>query len=164
MVPAIRPIRQEDAASFNTAVGVVARERRYLYFIDAPPMADTDAVVRRAIAIGTPLFVLADGNDVVGWCNIFGLPREVQAHVGVVAMGLLPEWRDKGWGTRLMQTALAAADAYGFTRIELTVYANNLRAKALYSKLGFVEEGVRRRSVRIDDVFQDEIMMARVTV
>jgi RimJ/RimL family protein N-acetyltransferase len=158
----IRPVRLTDAVSFNAAVGVVAREKRYLYFIDTPPLADTEAVVRRAVELGAPLHVLADGDAVVGWCNIFSLPRPVQAHVGVVAMGLLPAWRDQGCGTRLMQSALLAADDYGFTRIELTVYASNPRAAALYRKLGFVEEGVKRRSVIIDGVPFDEIMMARL--
>ena len=114
------------------------------------------------LAKGTPLLVLLDGEDVVGWCNIFSLPRVVQAHVGVVAMGLKPEWRNQGWGTRLMHTALADADAFGFTRIELSVYASNPRAAALYRKLGFTEEGIKRQSVRIGETWFDEIMMARL--
>lgn len=160
----LRSIRAGDAASFNAAVGIVAREKRYLYFTDAPPLADTEAVVHRALDLGTPLLVVADGDSVLGWCNIFALPRPVQAHVGIVAMGLLPAWRGQGWGTRLLQQALAAADAYGFTRIELTVYAGNLRAAALYRKLGFVEEGRKRHAVRIDGVYLDEIIMARLRV
>ena len=158
----IRPIRAADAASFNAAVGIVAREKRYLYFTDAPPLADTEAVVRRALELRTPLLVLADGDSVLGWCNIFSLPRPIQSHIGVVAMGLLPAWREQGWGTRLLGQALAAADAFGFTRIELTVYAGNLRAAALYRKLGFVDEGVKRNAVLMDGVYLDEIMMARL--
>jgi len=162
MAVEIRQVRSSDAASFNAAVGVVAREKRYLYFTEAPPLADTETVVRRAIEHGTPLLVLADGDAVLGWCNIFTLPRPVQAHIGVVAMGLLPDWREQGWGSRLMQLALDAADDRGFTRIELTVYATNDRARALYRKLGFVEEGVKRRSVVIDGTAFDEVMMARL--
>ena len=157
----IRQIREEDVPSFNAAIGIIARERRYLYLIDTPPMADTAAMVARTVKDGTPHHVLVDGDRVVGWCNILPPPRPARAHVGIVAMGLLPEWRDKGWGTRLMQSALAAANAFGFTRVELTVFANNLRAQALYRKLGFVEEGIKRDSVRIDDVSIDEIIMAR---
>jgi RimJ/RimL family protein N-acetyltransferase len=158
----IRQIRLPDAASFNAAVGVVARERRYLYFTDTPPLAETEAVVRRAVEAGTPLLVLVHGDAVVGWCNIFPQPRPVQSHVGVVAMGIVPAWRDQGWGSRLMTAALAAADGYGYRRIELTVYASNPRARALYRKLGFVEEGCKRGSVSIDGTDLDEIMMARL--
>ncbi len=162
MTTKIRQIREEDIESFREAVDVVARERRYLYLTEAPPIEQLAAMVRANIARGSPHLVLVDGDLVVGWCNIFPVGRPVQAHVGFVAMGLRPEWRDKGLGTNLMQQALAASDAYGFTRIELTVYADNARARALYRKLGFVEEGVKRQSVIIDGVAFDEIIMARV--
>ncbi len=161
MPPVIRQIREEDVPSLNAAVGIVARERRYLYLTDTPPIAETAAIVAQAVRDGAPHHVLVDGDRIVGWCNILPPPRPVRAHAGIVAMGLLPKWRDKGWGTRLMQSALAAADTFGLTRIELTVYANNPRAQALYRKLDFVQEGIKRDSVLMDGVLLDEIMMAR---
>lgn len=160
----IRQIREEDIESFRSAVDVVARELRYLYLTEAPPIEELQAMVRGVLAKGTPLIVLLDGDDVVGWCNIFSLQRAVQAHVGMVAMGLMPEWRDQGWGTRLMQAALADADIFGFSRIELTVLTTNARAAALYRKLGFIEEGTKRQSVRLGDTYFDEIMMARLSL
>ena len=158
----IRQIRETDIESFREAVDVVARERKYLHLTEAPPLATIEQMIRRNIGRGSPLLVLVDGEKVVGWCNIEPLGRAVQAHVGGVAMGILPDWRDRGLGTRLMRDALAAADAFGYRRIELSVYPSNPRAHALYRKLGFVEEGVKRRSVLIDGVFYDEILMAIV--
>ena len=161
MLPDIRQIREDDIASFREAVDIVARERRYLYLTEAPALDAVRAFVTGNIAKGTPHLVLVEGRRVVGWCTITGQARPVQAHLGSVAMGLVPGWRDRGWGTKLMQQALAAGDAFGFERVELTVFTSNPRAQALYRKLGFVEEGVKRRSVRIDAVYLDEIMMAR---
>jgi len=158
----IRQIREADIASFREAVDVVAREREYLYLTEAPPIATIEQMIRRNIGRGSPLLVLADGEKIVGWCNIEPLGRAVQAHVGGVAMGIVPEWRDRGFGTRLMREALAAADAFGYSRVELSVFASNPRAQAVYRKLGFVVEGVKRRSVQIDGVFHDEIIMAIV--
>ena len=48
----------------------------------------------------------------------------------------------------------------GLTRIELTVRADNLNAKALYEKLGFVHEGLRRRAMRVDGAYFDSNAMA----
>jgi RimJ/RimL family protein N-acetyltransferase len=48
----------------------------------------------------------------------------------------------------------------GLHRIDLDVYADNLRAKALYEKVGFVKEGVARDGVCIDGRFIDVIQMA----
>lgn len=162
MEPEIRQIREEDIDSFREAVDIVARERRYLYLTEAPPIDSLRTFVRGNIEKGCPHLVLMSASTVVGWCTIVPLGRPVQSHVGGVAMGLRPEWRDRGWGTRLMQAALEAGDRFGLTRIELTVYANNPRAQALYHKLGFAEEGVKRNSVRLDGIYFDEIMMARL--
>ena len=84
------------------------------------------------------------------------------AHVGILGMALLPAYRGRGLGWRLMAEALTTADAFGFSRVQLGVFASNERAVALYRNMGFVEEGVRRRMILIDGVFHDEIMMARV--
>jgi len=39
------------------------------------------------------------------------------------------------------------------------VFATNLRARRLYESLGFEEEGVRRRHVRIRGEYVDEALM-----
>jgi RimJ/RimL family protein N-acetyltransferase len=51
--------------------------------------------------------------------------------------------------------------AFGFTRIQLEAFATNARAIALYRKVGFVDEGVRRQALCIDGVFIDEVLMAK---
>lgn len=157
----VRQIREEDIESFHAAVDVVARERRFLALLDAPPMERARAFVQRNIEKGYPQFVATTDRQVVGWCNIPPAARKVMAHVGDLFMGLLPNWRGQGLGERLLLKSLVAADAFGYLRIELGVFADNARAAALYRKAGFVEEGIKRRAILIDGVFHDEIIMAR---
>jgi RimJ/RimL family protein N-acetyltransferase len=47
----------------------------------------------------------------------------------------------------------------GFAKAELAVFAPNRRARRLYESLGFIEEGIRRRHVRIRGEYVDEILM-----
>ena len=75
-------------------------------------------------------------------------------------MGLLPAVRGQGIGQRLMEAALKAAQSYGFTRVELAVRADNVRAIALYERLGFVREGVLRNGFCVDGVYFDVYTMA----
>ena len=70
-------------------------------------------------------------------------------------MGLLPAWRGRGVGRRLLEATVAKARCEGFKRIELDVYADNPRAIALYEKAGFVREGIVRDASLIDGVFRD---------
>jgi RimJ/RimL family protein N-acetyltransferase len=158
----VRPIREDDIESFHATVDAVARERKFIARLEAPPIEQVRAFIQRNIEKGYPQFVAVSDRQVVGWCNIPPMAREVMAHVGDLFMGLKPEWRGQGLGARLLREALAAADACGYRRIELGVFAGNANAAALYRKAGFVEEGVKRRAILIDGVFHDEIIMARL--
>ena len=67
-----------------------------------------------------------------------------------------------GLGTILIKEALEAARKMGCEQVELGVYSDNERARALYRKLGFEEWGVVRNAYRLKDgAYCDEIMMGR---
>ena len=40
--------------------------------------------------------------------------------------------------------------------------APNMRARSLYGRMGYVEEGVKRDSMFVDGGFVDEVMMAKI--
>ncbi len=86
-----------------------------------------------------------------------GRPRGT---AGFSASGLLPEWRGRGLGRRLIERALEAARAFPLARVELAVRADNARAIALYRKVGFEVEGRRQRAMLVDGVYYDDIIMA----
>jgi RimJ/RimL family protein N-acetyltransferase len=157
----VRQIREEDIGSFHAALDAVAREHAYLALLQAPPIERASAFVRRNIENGYPRLVAIAAGE-VGWCNILPATREVMAHVGDLFMGLLLPWRGQGLGERLLRESLAAADAFGYLRIELGVFATNARAAALYRKAGFVKEGIKRKAILIDGVFHDKVIMARL--
>lgn len=157
--PRIIPIAEEHIEGFCAAVDCVARERRYLAFLEGPPLDSSRAFVRDNIAQGHPHYVALDGGRVVGWCDITPPGRPVYAHGGILGIGVLPAWRGKGTGRRLMAATLAAARARGLKRVGLTVYDHNERAAALYRKMGFAVEGRQRKACLIDGVYHDVILM-----
>ncbi|MDX2156684.1 MAG: GNAT family N-acetyltransferase [Hyphomicrobiaceae bacterium] len=160
MLSEIRQIREHDIDSFYDTFSMVVRESRYLAFLEPPPIEATRAFVRRNIECDFPQRVAIVDDKVVGWCDITPPGREVMAHVGILGIALHPAWRNQGLGGRLMRAALDAAWAFGFLRVELDVFSHNVRAQALYRKLGFLDEGVKRRRILIDGHFHDEMMMA----
>lgn len=155
-------ITEAHIGRFREAVDAVARERRYLALLKAPSEENTRKYVEDNIRTGWPHFVALDGERVIGWCDIHSLQRDIFAHAGVLGMGIVDGYRGQGIGEALMRATLAAAKARGLTRVELSVREHNLRAKKLYEKFGFVEEGVKRRGVRVDGVYEDLICMARL--
>ena len=148
-------------AGFNHCVGVVARERHYIGLTEPPPM-DASLQFWRAVLAGNGVHLVAvDANDrVIGWCDIVRFSLAGFDHVGRLGMGLLPDARGKGLGRRLILAAIDSARERGFERVELDVFASNTRAKALYERVGFVEEGVRRRARKLDGQYDDDVIMA----
>ena len=158
----IVPIAEEHIAGFHAAVDSVARERRYLAMLQAPPLEESADWVRGNLRKGNPQFVALVEGQVVGWCDVFPEKRETMAHGGVLGMGVLEGYRGKGIGASLMRATLEHARKTGFTRVELTVREDNLRAKALYDKAGFAVEGRKRKAALFDGRHYDLILMALV--
>jgi RimJ/RimL family protein N-acetyltransferase len=154
------PIAEPHIEGFRAAVDSVARELRYLAFLQAPPLEDARKFVRENIAARTPqLVALADGK-VVGWCDALPKPRPALRHTGVLGLGVIEPYRGRGIGPALLEATLAVAKAYGLTRIELTVRVDNERAKRLYERFGFVVEGLCKRHMRINGQYHDSYLMA----
>ncbi len=157
----IVPTTEAHIEGLQRCVDAVARERRWLGFVEGPPLVQTRAFVGMILAgAGVQFVALNDADEVVGWCDVVRLDQESFRHGWRLGMGLLPTVRGRGVGRRLAEAAIAAAKAQGAERIELEVFASNTRAIALYEKLGFLREGVKRRARKLDGEFDDIVMMA----
>lgn len=147
--------------SLYQALDVVAREKKYLAQTQAPPWENSLAFYRSVLAQGFPHVVAVDVDDkVVGWCDVSPVFGHSRAHIGILGIALLPEARGRGLGAQLLQAAIDRSWARGLTRIELSVRADNLNAKALYERLGFEHEGLARRASLIDGTYHDAFRMA----
>lgn len=156
----IIPITEEHIESFWSAVDSVARERKYLAFLEGPPINTTRDFVLGNIEGNWPHFVAVCEGRVIGWCDISPLNRPVFAHVGSLGIGLLESYRRLGIGKKLMQAAIQKAEQKGLTRIELSVREKNKPAIALYEKLGFKIEGFHKNAVCIEGKYENHIFMA----
>jgi RimJ/RimL family protein N-acetyltransferase len=157
----IVPITEEHISGFRAAVDAVARERRYLAFLEAPPLENVTRFVLDNIEHGYPQFVVTSADTVVGWCDVLpNRTRVIYSHCGTLGVGLLPDFRGKGIGRKLMGQTIDAAFAFGLTRIELTVREENVNAIALYKSLGFEIEGLHRNAVRIEGQYENLYSMA----
>ena len=158
----ILPMTPDHIDGFHRTLDYIARERRYLAFLEAPPLDSTRAFVLDLIRRGCPQYVAVAEGEVVGWCDLTPKDRPVYAHAGVLGMGLLPPFRGRGLGTRLMTTVLAAARRARLHRVELTVRETNAPAIALYVKMGFEVEGRFRDAVEVEGVYENVLGMARL--
>ena len=158
-------ISEEHIAGFRSAVDFVAREQKYLAFLEAPSLESTTAFVLNNIKQNYPQFVVINNGSVVGWCDVIpNNSRIIHSHCGTLGIGLLPEFRGKGIGRKLMVEAIHASFGIGLTRIELAVRKTNANAIALYKSLGFEIEGLHRCAVRIEGQYEDQYSMALLRI
>ncbi len=156
----IVPITEKHIDGFWAAVDSVARELKYLAFLEGPPINTTRDFVLQNIEGNWPHFVALCDDRVVGWCDISALDRPVFAHIGSLGMGVLASYRGQGIGKKLIHAAIQQAEQKGLTRIELTVREQNKRAIALYEQFGFEKEGIHKNAVRINGTYENHIFMA----
>jgi ribosomal protein S18 acetylase RimI-like enzyme len=155
----IVPIAEAHIAGFHAVLDRVARQRKYLALVEAPPLAVTREFVLRNIEQGVPQSVALDGRDVVGWCDILPDSRATCRHCGRLGMGVDPDYRGRGIGRRLLAATLEAAQRRGIERIELQVLESNEIAISLYKRFGFEQEGFLRNARKLDGQYENKISM-----
>ena len=160
MIPTIAPLSETKFEGLHRVIGSVAREKKFLASTDAAPQAEAYSFFRNILTRNFPYYIVAHGESVVGWCDVSPVFGGSRAHIGVLGMGLLPEYRHQGLGAQLLDAALTHAWRIGLRRVELTVRADNLNARRLYEKFGFESEGLNRRASLIDAEYQDIVPMA----
>ncbi|MCP8968197.1 GNAT family N-acetyltransferase [Ectobacillus ponti] len=160
MTVAIRPVEIRDAAALHR---IYIQEDVLPYMVFLPSMRP-EAVENRLRNLGPQEyeFVAELDGKVAGFIGMSqGQGR--RSHRGDLFIGVDSARHGSGIGSALLTKMLDLADNWlMLERIELGVLATNPKAKALYERFGFVEEGVRRGSLKADGSFVDEIMMARL--
>jgi putative acetyltransferase len=99
--------------------------------------------------------------------GMIGLQRSEQrrAHAANLGMAVHDDYAGRGCGRALLEAVIDQADLWlNLIRLELSVWADNDRAIALYEHRGFVREGLHRAYAWRDGAYADAIAMARVRV
>ena len=109
------------------------------------------------------LFLVAERDGtVVGNAGLTPMTHVRRRHVMGLGMAVARTAQRQGVGTALMQALVDWADRWAqVLRLELTVFADNAAAIALYRKFGFEIEGTHRGFALRDGVFVDVHSMAR---
>jgi RimJ/RimL family protein N-acetyltransferase len=121
------------------------------------------AFLEKTAASDNCLYLVAEVNGViVGALNFTGGKRAALRHAATLGVSVRPAWQG-AVGTALLTEAIRRAKTSGvLRRLDLLVYADNLRAIRLYERHGFEREGVRKKAVFRNGEFIDNIEMAMI--
>jgi len=100
------------------------------------------------------------GPEILGIAGFAVRQGEKESHKGLLwGMYVRPEARGAGVARRLVDAVIEfARDRVEL--IQLSVVMGNEQARRLYARLGFVEYGIERNSLKHDGRYYDEILMA----
>ncbi len=161
----LREYRQDDFPHIRKWVNDRATTE-YLSPIFWFPQTETDTTdfLNRAMraAPNAAYFVIADIKDesYIGQMDIFEINWKIRKGVLGTVIGS-ESARGKGYGTEALQLLQDYAfGVLGLERLELDVYAENVRAVHCYEKAGFKHEGTRRHAAMVNGAYADVHMMA----
>ncbi|WP_205028027.1 GNAT family N-acetyltransferase [Oleisolibacter albus] len=156
----IRARRLEDWQQIEA----MTQQPRFLHNTLRLPFRNPEEARRRLEAVkpeDTAIVAELDGL-VVGAADLTR-GRGRRAHSAVLGIGVHDGHQGQGIGTALLRTLVDAADLWlGLHRIELTVFADNAAAIALYRRFGFTEEGRLRDYALRAGGYADCLAMARL--
>lgn len=163
----IRSIAVDDAASMIDYLNEIAGESDNLTF-GAGELTITEAIeitiIEEALASTTDLFLVAEcDGEIIGNLKFGNNRRKRLEHYGEFGISVLAACWGNGIGTELLNYLIAwAKENPVITKINLSVREDNLHGISIYSKLGFVQEGLITRSFKIDGKYYSAYAMGLI--
>jgi len=84
------------------------------------------------------------------------------SHTAYIITGIRKAYHRQGIGSKFFNMLDEWARENGIVRLELTVECVNIGAKHLYERHGFTVEGIRSKSMKVNDRFVDEYYMGKI--
>ncbi len=160
----VREVRVDDAATFLELCTRLDEESSFMMLEPGERQTTVDEQRLQIAAIlaqpNSTILVAEAGTSLAGYVAAHGGEFRRNRHSAYVVAGVCQSFSGQGIGTRLFQSLVEWAPTVRVSRLELTVMEHNAAGVALYRKIGFVEEGLRQRSMRVNGRFIDEIAMA----
>lgn len=159
-------LRRASPADASDIAAYMADPRVYGQLLQLPHPSESlwqDRLASPAAAGGVDISLVAQqAGKVVGMASLFGSGPVRRQHACGLGISVAAWAQGQGIGRALMSALIDYADRWTpLQRIELTVFADNLRAQQLYRRYGFVEEGRLRGYAIRDGAFADCLSMAR---
>ncbi len=157
--PHIRGGTIEDADGIRTVLNAVVREGG-LTILDRTLTVAQERAFLAALPARARLTVAQMGTVVVGFQIIEPYVRYTHAldHVASLGSYLLAPLRGRGVGHALSQATFAAARELGFSKLVISVRAENPAAQAFYTRLGFQPCGRLSKQAFVDGRYVDELL------
>ena len=160
----IREMKLSDAEMLLEHLRALAEERVFL-LLEPDEIPQTVEEERNILKIyqeeNRRMLVAVMDGKIVGTadCRIGNIKKT--GHTASFGVAVRKEYRGLGIGSALLSALIEWAESRGVEKLWLSVFSTNERAIALYKKLGFQVECIKKGQFRVNGEYVDEVVMAR---
>ncbi len=142
----LRSIAAEGSVGLDSTAVSAESERRRLRSLDP----------RQAVAV-----VIHQDAQLIGLALAVRQP-EPMAHTAVVAVSVDRSFRRHHHGRAMLRALEEWAGGSGVRKLCASCMGSNLAARALFTRAGYIQEGVRRQQLAVHDTLIDEVIFGRI--
>ena len=162
----IREITPNDAAAFLDLCLRLDSETSFMMYEPGERRTTVDQqrdIITGILASPNSAVIVAEADrELAGYVAAYGGEFNRVRHSAYVVAGVRQAYAGQGIGTSLFAALGTWAAATNVQRLEFTVRVDNAAAIRLYQRVGFEVEGMKRRSLRVEGEFVDELYMAKL--
>lgn len=160
----VRQLIAKEVPRFLMLAQRLDRETDFLATADNDPRPNFMQVISLVKSGDQIVFIAEEKGEFIGLLGGFWRrgKKERLRHNMTVGIAVLQAHWGKGVGSALMEAFEVWAKANGIHRIGLEVMEHNEAAKALYLKMGYEVEGLKRHSICVNGTYINEYMMSKL--
>ncbi|MBM7663245.1 RimJ/RimL family protein N-acetyltransferase [Bacillus mesophilus] len=156
----IRPVNEADAPLLLQLSKKLDEETSFMLFEPGERKTtieqQRESINRILGQENSMMFVVEEQTNLVGFLGAIGGGTLRKIHSAYIVIGILADFHGRGYGSALFKKLFTWAKEKGLHRLELTVMTHNEKGIALYEKMGFQREGIKKASLKINGEWVDE--------
>ncbi|WLR56957.1 GNAT family N-acetyltransferase [Mesobacillus subterraneus] len=162
----IRQAEERDTDNFAKLIQEVEDSTNFMLFVPGERKFNPEAQRKMIQAFGVEknsnIFLAVADSGLAGYLIAKGGSASRNKHTAYLVIGIKEDFRGSGIGTILFEELLSWGKKVKIHRLELTVVTENKAGIALYEKMGFEIEGIKKDSLLVDGKYKDEFYMSRI--
>lgn len=156
------PLQETDLPRINE-LSNIPEIAEHFETIPPVPMETTNALWSYIQSGIMSLWGIHAHGRIIGGAGFYAQPPGTRlSHAATFFIYIEPPCWGRGIGTRAIQFLEKEAGNRGYLRMECMVAATNPGAISLYQRLGYEKEGVKKQAFRLNNSYEDLILMGKV--
>lgn len=161
----IRQLKEEDAEQF-LELNKQLDDTGYMLYDPGERQMHAEnqrqAIAKMTVEPSTHFLVAVEDEALMGFIGVLRGKLTRNRHSAYLVLGVDKNYRGKGVASSLFESVFSWSQMQGISRLELTVIKHNHPAFNLYRKMGFILEGEKVHSLRINGRFVNEYYMYKL--